>query len=158
MESTSKSKIDVEIRPSVLDDCLYVTDNLREADRREAFALAEDVPGAVRASWEMSPKPLTVDVNGVPAAITGTTPVADGVGCIWMVGTDQIKFASRPFLRTSRELLNQVSDGYSLVFNYMDERNTAHIRWVSWLGFTFINRHERFGRLGLPFLEFVRIM
>ena len=158
MESTNKPNIEVVIKPSVFNDCLYVTDNLREADWREISANADSVPESVKTSWIMTPKPLTVDVNGVPAAICGVVPVTEGVGCIWLVGTDQIKFASRPFLRISRELVARGTQGYSLVFNYMDERNTAHVRWVSWLGFTFIKRHERFGRSKIPFLEFVGIL
>jgi hypothetical protein len=46
---------------------------------------------------------------------------------------------------------------FPLLHNFTDARNVVHHRWLRWLGFNFIARHERYGAAGLPFLEFVRI-
>jgi hypothetical protein len=33
----------------------------------------------------------------------------------------------------------------------------VHIKWLRWMGFTFISSHPKFGTEGRLFLEFVRI-
>jgi hypothetical protein len=33
----------------------------------------------------------------------------------------------------------------------------VHIRWLRWMGFTFIKSHPKYGAEGRLFLEFVRI-
>ena len=39
----------------------------------------------------------------------------------------------------------------------VDARNELHIKWLKFMGFKFIQRHENFGVAKLPFYEFLRI-
>jgi hypothetical protein len=54
-------------------------------------------------------------------------------------------------------LVQTLQQNYDVLFNLVDERNTLHIRWIQWCGFTFVNRHPALGAEQRPFLEFVRI-
>tara|TARA_Y100001963_G_scaffold83655_1_gene115939 strand:- start:3694 stop:4032 length:339 start_codon:yes stop_codon:yes gene_type:complete len=107
--------------------------------------------------YENSDIPFTILADGVPAAMFGAGPAASGVGVIWLLGTDLLLGNTTRFLRESRFWMEQCARPYKLLFNYVDARNTVHIRWIEWLGFTFINQHDDFGVERRPFLEFVRI-
>ena len=102
--------------------------------------------------------PFTIIDGSTPAGIFGVAPIEPGVGAIWLLGTDALVRGKWRFLRQSKKWMNHVSDGYDLLFNYVDERNYLHIRWIAWLGFSFIYRHEKYGVEQRPFLEFVRIV
>lgn len=146
------------VRPSVLHDCALIADNIREADRREILAMSGKEPlEAMVNGFLYSDNPRTVLVGDTPVAMFGSGEVEPGVGMVWLLGTDGIHDVSLWFLRVSSYWLSQLYDEYALLFNYVDERNTVHIKWLKWLGFTFINRHEQFGVENRPFFEFVRI-
>ena len=74
----------------------------------------------------------------------------EGIGFIWLLGTDEIKDISWQFLRESREWLEKISSPYKMVCNMVHEENTVHIKWLKFLGFTFLKRTK-------PFIEFARI-
>lgn len=158
MESKVKKDVNLSVRPSLIGDCVYLAKNLREADHNEVqAAVGKSDLEALVFSWAATKTPYAI-VNGeTPAGIFGVVPVTQGVGAIWLLGTDELTQGRWTFLRESKKWLNKVSDDYQLLFNYVDERNTLHLRWIEWLGFTFINRHQHFGHEQRPFLEFVRI-
>ena len=146
------------VRPSVLHDCHMIAENIREDDRREILAMSGGEPlDAMVSGFLHSDNPRTVLVGDTPIAMFGSSEVEPGVGMVWLLGTDGIHDISRQFLRESKHWLEQLHDNYEMLFNYVDERNTVHIKWLKWLGFKFINRHEQFGVENRPFFEFVRI-
>lgn len=136
-----------------------MADSLRPADRDEVYAATGRKPTEVLVEGIMFSRPaLTIfDPALNPVAIYGVRPVAPGLGIVWLLGTPGILTHSREFLRRSSVELDRVCRDYKLVFNCVDERNKLHIRWLQWLGFTFIQRHPTFGHEGLPFLEFSKI-
>ncbi|MCA2979537.1 MAG: hypothetical protein INH37_14775 [Myxococcaceae bacterium] len=98
--------------------------------------------------------------RGVPMTIFGAAPMPrheDFVGVPWLVATPALIPHAVPFLRRCAPFLDEMQRRYPLLVNYTDARNTVHHRWLRWLGFTFIRRHERMGAAGIPFIEFVRI-
>ncbi len=117
----------------------------------------EEPLDAMVSGFIYSDNPRTVLVGDTPVAMFGSGEVEPGVGAVWLLGTDGIHDISRQFLRESKHWLEQLHDNYEMLFNYVDERNTVHIKWLKWLGFKFINRHEQFGVENRPFFEFVRI-
>ena len=143
-------------------DIGFVVDNLRPADRAEIAAStgalnpALVVSEAVRLSV---PSITLLAPTGEPVGLAGVVPADAGnsLGIIWMVGTVGIETYRRPFLRHSRVLSEWLNSKYDVLANVVDARNTVHIRWLEWCGFTFINRHEQYGVEQRPFLEFVRI-
>ena len=55
------------------------------------------------------------------------------------------------FLRHRRDVTDVLTKDYKILFNYVDAQNELHIKWLKWLDFTFINRHEKFGFRKDPF-------
>jgi hypothetical protein len=146
------------VRPSVLNDCYVIAENIREDDRRELLAMSGEEPlEAMVSGFIHSDKPRTVLVGDTPVAMFGSGEFEPGVGTVWLLGTKGIEDISMYFLRESKYWLEHLHENYDLLFNYVDERNTVHIKWLKWLGFTFISRHEKFGVENRPFFEFVRI-
>lgn len=161
MESEKPKKVatDLSVRPSLESDCEYLANHLRRADHNEvkaAFGLVSKE--ALLFSMRNTEQPFTIIDGNTPAGIFGVAPIEEGVGAIWLLGTDALVHGKWRFLRESKKWMAHVSDGYDLLFNYVDERNYLHIRWIAWLGFTFIHRHEKYGVEQRPFLEFVRIV
>ena len=160
MESKSETNrsVDLYVRTAELEDCSWVAEHIREADLQEILAYSGSTPkDALVAGFHHSDIPFTVVVGGEPAAIFGASPVEQGVGAVWLLGTDGILKNTTRFLRESRFWLDQCARPYDILFNYVDARNTVHIKWIKWLGFTVINTHKEFGVEKRPFHEFVRI-
>lgn len=154
-----KQITDLSVRRSIPADCEYLARHLRQPDHDEVKAVLGVVtPEALLFSMQHTERPYTIIDGDTPAGIFGVAPVEPGVGAIWLLGTDALVHGKWRFLRESKKWMAQVSEGYHLLFNYVDERNDLHIRWIAWLGFTFINRHQHYGAEQRPFLEFVRII
>lgn len=90
----------------------------------------------------------------------GVTPQADDVGMAWLLGTEGLvkdRATRMQFLREVKAQVAQVMRTYRVLWNCVDARNTVHIRWIRWMGFTFIAKHPNYGAEGRPFLEFCKV-
>lgn len=131
-----------------IDEILEV--GLRDQDVQELRALKITPRAALEHGLEYSePECMTVVVDDKAVAMFGVAP-QDNHGIIWLLGTPGLLKISRQFLRESRYWLDQVTMGYDLVGNIVHKDNTISIRWLKWLGFTFLRR------VG-DFIEFARI-
>lgn len=135
--------------------------HLRQADRDELEACGIAPFDALHAGLQSEPC-MTILHRGQPAVMFGVMrgPAFWHLerGAVWLLGSDAIDTSfALPFLRYSRAWLERIAEKYDLLYNVVDERNTVHIRWLKWLGFTFIARHEHFGVAKFPFLEFTKI-
>ena len=142
-------------------DEVYISTHLRGADRNELQALSDRPLAAILREGGMISLPSCTIVGniGQPAGMFGVAPEGNGVGRIWMLGTDELvaKPMRTQFIRESKHYLRGLEQMYKLLHNEIDERNTLHIRWLQWLGFTFIRRIESYGCEGRPFLEFCKV-
>jgi hypothetical protein len=147
------------VRPTRWEDVPTLAENMREADIAEVKASAGIEPSMALFIGIMEGETNTICLpDGTPAGIYGVTPtVTPGLGCVWMLATNELRKVHRQFLRESRQGIADLCKDYRAVYNYTDARNKVHHRWIEWAGFTFIKRHERFGFEQRPFLEFVRI-
>lgn len=102
---------------------------------------------------------LTVDdEHGNPCLMMGVVPTEDPmVGAIWLLSSDIITRHPVTFLRQSKPMLQRFHQDYPVLCNAVDARNTVHIKWLKWLGFTFINTVSGDGEGNLPFHTFVRL-
>lgn len=126
---------------------------LRPADLVELEAHGEtNTLVALLRAVRRSEKSYTVWLDDLPAAIfgVGRSPQDASVGVVWLLGTPEIETIKIQFLRESRKWLEEMSQGYDLLTNVVHEDNQLHIRWLKWLGMSFI-RHQP------PFVEFVKI-
>lgn len=150
--------LDAYVKPSVPGDVEYLGARMRQADADEVMAHSGRQPGeALQLGFEHSTACRTGFYKDEPMLMFGASYVDDNVGMVWMLGSDLITKAWVPVLRQSRGWLQELHDEFDLLFNYVDARNTVHIKWLKWLGFSFINLHPEFGVGRLPFYEIVRI-
>ncbi len=136
--------------------------DMRDADVAEVQAYAAVDPAtAIGIGLRAGVTNVICLPDDTPVAVYGVTPAPAGyapAGCVWMLATNEFRRLHRPFLRQCRDGLREIGAGHPALFNFTDARNEVHHRWLKWLGFSFIKRHEAFGAEQRPFLEFVRIM
>ena len=151
------------VRKSVWADVSIVAASMRDADVAEIRASTNTPPeealyrGLLHNAF--GGRTLTICLpDGTPTAMMGVAPSGKaGVGYIWLLATNDLKKVQTQFIRECRQGIAELTQGYRLVYNYTDARNTLHHRWLRWTGFTFIKRHENYGVEQRPFLEFCQI-
>ncbi|MAU02231.1 MAG: hypothetical protein CL608_34265 [Anaerolineaceae bacterium] len=153
---------EVEIRMADPTDAERVASNLRRADRREMDAVLGsgcDRAAALLYGIENSYYPFTACINGKPVSIFGAIPdpIHSYIGGVWMMGTDDMVKNKKLFIRHSRPALDEVFKPFRLLWNCVDKRNTVHIRWIRWMGFSFLRTIPHFGEQGRPFMEFAKL-
>jgi len=151
------------VRESLPEDCQIIADNMRQADVEEIRASHNWSPiEAMQAGFIYSEPPFTVIQNpDIPVAMWGVVPEFDeglNRGRIWLLGTPGIKDVRVQFLRECSHWIRTATRGYDVVYNTIDKRNKLHIRWLKWLGFSFVREIPDHGYEQRPFLEFVRII
>lgn len=148
-------------RPFQWDDVPFVAEHMRKEDAEECAAGGFTPFGALAHSTATSIvlKTLFTPDTKEPGAICGVCPgPIPSWGAIWLLGTDAIKRHRVPFLRMSRETVNDLYEetGKEVFYNYTYVQNHVHHAWLRWLGFTFI-RKVPLPPHGLEFYEFVKI-
>ena len=143
-----------QVRESCDGDLKLLAPRLRAADLRELEAHKADAESALRHGLKFSRPCYTIEHNEQPIGMFGVAPhpVVPSVGVVWLLGSDEIgaKDVRVRFLRESREWLDRIGEDFDLLCNLVHEDNELHIKWLKFLGFTFIKRTP-------PFYEFVRI-
>ena len=146
--------------PTTVDHLKILAENMRHEDVRELADGSGDTPeGALTTAFRESTKCLSAFTDGGELiTIFGVAPSSLDplVGHPWLLATPRLDDVKKTFLKNSKEYLSFLGEGFPLLMNCCDKRNTTHIRWLKWLGFTFIREHPRFGVGSVPFLEFVK--
>lgn len=128
----------IVVRPMIADDVETIATAVRAADRAEIEeGCGSPIESALALGLRASVAPLVICWNETPLAAFGEvshSPCA-GIGIPWLISTTAIEQHARPFLRACRPLLGQMLARHSTLVNYVDDRNTAAIRWLEWLGF-----------------------
>jgi len=146
-------------RLATLEDVKDVVARLRPSDEEECRAMYGVGPASFFNTLGYDPKNTYVIFNdkGLNVALAGVSPRGDNSAMIWLIATPDLLRHQLEFLRYSRTFIEEVGEPYALLFNWVDARNTVHLKWLQWCGFTMIQRHEKFGAEGRPFYTFVRI-
>lgn len=148
------------LTPTTVEDVDFIAPRLRKADYEECKAATGNEPlNVLHDGLEVGDITLTLrSPNGERVGLCGVVKSdLENAGVVWMCATDDIYQYQMTFLRNSKEALAYLGRDYSLLYNCVDARNTVHMKWLDWMGFTFINRHETYGAESRPFYEFVRI-
>ena len=148
------------VRQYELGDETRLAPILRAADFAELTA-SSDQPAEqlLREGAELSaPSCSILNGSGEVVGMFGVVPVGRNSGRVWLVGAEELTKnpLRKQFIRESHLYLNGLHKQYPLLFNVISEDNKIHVRWLKWLGFSFINRIPAYGRNKQPFLEFVR--
>ncbi len=149
-------------RPSMPADIPIVASNMRDADVQELQASSEGKPKEALLRGLLTGKPcMTIcKADGTPVAMWGVAPQMDDVGVAWLLGTKELvedRATRMRFLREVKAQVTKVMRTYRVLWNCVDARNTVHIRWIRWMGFTFIAKHPNYGAEGRLFLEFCKV-
>lgn len=146
------------VRPLEPLDVKLLAPRLRQADVNEIQASSGLPPlEALSRSIDLS-STVMIGATDEPFCIfgCGPTPIPD-LGVMWMVGTPAVQLHQRALLRECRQWIDRFHRQYRTLFNFVDERNETHIRWLRWLGVQFVARHEHHGIARIPFLEFIHV-
>ncbi len=146
------------IEPTMPEDIADVASRMRQADIDEVEASHGTTPlWALNMSVHHSEEPWTIWAGGERVALFGVVPTSlvMGVGLVWLLGTDAIAELYRPFLRFSRPVIEELSRGYRMIYNDVDNRNLVSARWLKWCGFKATKLVHR-GPDRLPFTRFVK--
>lgn len=143
--------------PATLAHAADLLPTLRPEDRREITSssgltaeasLARAVAVSERA-W------AALDDEDRVVLIFGVARMSKVVGSPWMLASTKINAHARQIARLTRPLVDALQVDFPILVNAADCRNTLHLRWLRWAGFTFtrITRSHD----GSPFVEFIRI-
>ena len=133
-------------------------DDMRAADVDEIKASSGLSPlMALKVSARASRSPVAALVDGEPVAVFGivNANTIENIGAPWLLGTDRLDEITREWLKDAPQWIMLLSDGYSLLRNWVDARNVRSIRWLKHMGFK-VKKSEPFGLAGLPFRQFER--
>ena len=149
----------VHVRASTQADIDYLEHNLRDEDAEEVLASHGDIREALQIGFDESDEcwTFTVADTGEIAGMYGVAPWDDVSATPWLLTTPTIRKVWLPFLRDSRKWVEETNNKYPLLFNAVDADYKVAIKWLRFVGFTFIKRHDKWGVGNKPFLEFVRI-
>lgn len=151
----------IVVRPMNAGDIPGVVASARHADIEELLdgagatveqTLSAGLQHSVRCSLIVA---RAQDGEEVPLAAFGDvchSPLG-GIGVPWLVSTDHITSHARGFLKVCRPLVADMLTRHITLTNWVDDRNTAAIRWLQWLGFD-MSEPMPAGVRGLPFRQF----
>ena len=141
-------------RLATIQDLKYLAPRLRFEDKREILSSSGLLPFyALYFSYLHSNIVFTiVNDKKEPVGIFGVTVS----GAIWLLATDKLKDIQFAFLKENKKVIDFLNTKYKILWNYVDCRNSLHIKWLKWCGFKFINK-QKYGVLNEPFYEFIKI-
>lgn len=147
------------VRPSTQDDVDYLANNLRPEDREEVLASHGSTQDVLQLGFDESDECWTIVVTDTEeiAGMYGVGTLDNGVGVPWLLTAPALEKVYMPFLRQSKQWVKDINKKYPVLTNAVDEDYKVSIKWLQFVGFTFIKRHETWGVGNKPFLEFVRI-
>lgn len=133
----------------------YVAKHLRKSDQCElARAGRTDFEQAVRESVRISPFAFVGLNAGVPLCVFGLLPdsVLSPRARVWMLGTPNINYTKKSFVKHCRIILEGLLDIYPVLYNAVDANYPQAIRLLQFLGATF--GKTVISPTGAPFLLF----
>ena len=146
------------IKIATLKEVNYLSTRLRQEDVDECKAHSNSSPlNALTVGVKYSHLPFVIYSNkDEPVFIVGVIPQGKNLGMIWLLSSSEINNMPITFLRNCKTVLRCYSQTFPLLYNYIDARNTLHIKWLKWLGFQFIKVHQNFGYEQRKFIEFIK--
>lgn len=140
------------IRPAARVDALSLAPRLRAADAGEFLAHARCPTAGLLRAVALSPLAWAIEApGGRPISLFGFAPIDQDTACPWLVAAEDLVTTHRAwFIRQSAAIVALGDHRWSRFFNYVDARNTVHVRWLRWVGFRVLPAAPH-GPYGLPF-------
>ena len=138
------------IHPITEEAALEVASNLRPEDHREVVDGYGVDP--IDAIPKEALKGFCIYFTVPDGRTAGLAGIGDN-GAVWMLCTPAIHDFPVLFARQAKRFIDSRTE--KLLWNYVDKRNTAHLRLLKYLGFTFVEEIQ-YGPKQLPFILFKR--
>jgi len=155
----SRSAPAISVRPARPGDAIALAPCLRREDLDEIAAATGESPLEVlqRGVAGSTRCYAIADAADRAIAMFGVVPELDTHdGIAWLLASDRLLEHSRVFLRLSRAWADELQCGYRVLWNWVDARNTVHIRWLEWCGFIPRAESREWGIEGRLFLRYER--
>tara|TARA_B100000795_G_C22698922_1_gene398789 strand:- start:71 stop:529 length:459 start_codon:yes stop_codon:yes gene_type:complete len=144
-------------REATRQDVEELSEKMRKADAEEVMASSGLTPiQALTKGFELS-KGLSIIHKDELIGMFGVAEVGEDIGSPWMLGSDKIPEIKKDLLTQALDWVIRTNKEYPLLVNYVDVRNKVAIRWLKFLGFSFVRKIPYYGVGRVPFYEFVRI-
>lgn len=145
-----------EVLPVSVEDVSAILPFVRQADIDEitealGIPMEEALLDAVTGS--LNAKKIVVDGEVVAVFGDATYSILGSVGVPWLISTVHVERHARAFLKVCKPEVQGMLTRHNHLLNYVDARNTAAVRWLQWLGFTFAPAIP-YGPKGFPFHPF----
>lgn len=148
----------VEMIEATPEDVAHVADNLKRADKEEAFATFghcrfRDIMRLSIASAESCL--VAVSAYGEPIGVLGvrTLSLIHNIGVPWLVTVGCTQRHRRALMVLGHEYTAAMLQRYDTLTNNVDARNAESIAWLRRLGYAFEDARP-FGPFNLPFHRF----
>lgn len=145
---------EAQLLPATLEHAEALARAMRPEELAELEAAGLEPLEAVEMSMRKSDASFAVLVDGQVGAMFGVGPLAgvsERVGQVWfLTGTDFPKHR-RAYVRVARSAIAAMLELYPVLFNIIDARYAAAVRWAKWLGFD-VGEPQPYGPAGVPFV------
>lgn len=143
----------VTIREACEADIDALKHRLREADEKEVIATDENPEQALRESYARSRLRYCVDIDGIPCGLFGLVPDENNADSAraWFLGAPEMSKIKKTFVTLSRYFVNIFLGYYPQVWNIVDLRYVASVKWLNHLGVDWGDTAEI---KGVPFRAF----
>lgn len=148
----------VTIKPAVLRDASFITANLREIDRLEAFCQLPDDAGTIQlAAWLLySGDAFVAYLDDEPVFMFGTSPMSSTCYNVWGLGTDRttrvIPAVTRYLMTTHIE--KRIAQGARTMEARSLASHTEAHGWMRGVGATQLGEPFEYGKGGEHFVLF----
>jgi hypothetical protein len=145
------------IHPATHHDALYVAQNLQPEDHREITGLGCTPLEAVPLSVLTSETAVTFwNPKGMICGVAGVSRTDAQCGAIWMVTTPDVRPYPKLFFTEAKKWVNSIQ-GFDMLYNIADPRNTMHLKLLHLLGFKRLS-YVTVGPDRLTYVEFAKLM
>ena len=144
-------------REATEQDVAELSLKMREADAVEIMASNGLTPLQALTQGFIRSESLSIIHKGELIGMFGVAKVGEDIGSPWMLGSDKIPEIKKDLLTQALDWVIKTNKQYPLLVNYVDARNKVAMRWLEYLGFTFVRKIPYHGVGRVPFYEFVRI-
>ena len=138
------------IHPATVEAAIEVASNLLPEDRQEVVEGhgVDPLKELILAAHEGSCVWFEVP-NGKTAGMAGVGPNGE----VWMLCTSAILEYPLTFAREAKRYIDSRQE--PILYNIVDERNTAHLKLLKFLGFKFFRKNS-YGPNNITFIEFAK--
>lgn len=127
-----------------LKDIEYILDNVRKEDLIELQTIwgeewrEKTIENIINTDFNiLLGKTKNKDIPVVMGGFWQVPTDEKGVGCAWMLSTDEIKNHSICLLRELKKELNKADETFWMTYNFIYKENFLAKKWLKWLGYKF---------------------